>query len=129
MIHELSKKYRAEELVDAINASERQDALADYLQRGRRFGTLDDQALLRRWFDATAELFRWARTGTDEPSFVVLRDVSDLPCEFDLRGITPPNDAASLARAAAFADRIEADGSLKQVSSQIVGRFFARREH
>jgi hypothetical protein len=120
---------KPDELFDAIVESERQDALADYLRRGRRFGTLDDQALVQRWSRSMEQLFHWARAGTGEPSFVVLRDVSDLPCEFDLRGITPPKDEAFLAGAAALADRAEADGSARQVSSQIVGRFFARREH
>jgi hypothetical protein len=94
-------KHRIEAIVDALLESDKMESTARYLTSGRRFASLETEAIKKRWTQA-------ARTFLISYGGVSPREMDDLSSELGLRKVALPCEEVS-AEAAAVARRIEHD--------------------
>jgi hypothetical protein len=60
--------------------------LDEYLSRGRRFQSLDVQALEQRWFAANQK----AKSTAGQRDFDAMQEMNHIEAELHLRGLKPP---------------------------------------
>src|SRR3974390_27970 len=82
----------ADAMVDAAMQSWRQDQIASYLNRGRPYAGLSDDALRAAWCGAVRKVAATVRSPSRPPHLQAVDDLTDLDCELRLRGIKEPVD-------------------------------------
>jgi hypothetical protein len=99
---------RSNSLVRDFLESKRMDHIADYAQRGRRYGPLDDGDLIAKWWASLKSMADAPR----EPMFIAAFD--DAEAELALRKIDPLCDEAAF-----YFDRcVEAiDAEMREIES------------
>jgi hypothetical protein len=112
-------EYRA--LAEEFLAHELMSETADYVQRGRRFGSLELSELSDRWISA----FRDAFTNSMADRVV---EMNDLAAELRLRGLDPPYDrvAAEIAKMTTDLEKIGPDSAMPNIKSAIREFLIAR---